>query len=36
VLKGITGSKERKALVDALLHQTNLYDIRKKNLEEND
>lgn len=32
VLKGITSSKERKELVDALLHQTNLYDVRKKNL----
>jgi ABC-type multidrug transport system ATPase subunit len=32
VLKGITHSKQRKELVDALLHQTNLYDVRKKNL----
>jgi len=32
VLKGITSAKERKELVDALLHQTNLYDVRKKNL----
>ncbi len=32
VLKGITSSKEKKELIDALLHQTNLYDVRKKNL----
>lgn len=32
VLKGITSSKERKELVEALLHQTNLYDVRKRNL----
>ncbi|MGH7453680.1 MAG: ABC transporter ATP-binding protein [bacterium] len=32
VLKGITSSKERKELIDALLHQANLYDVRKKNL----
>ncbi|MEQ9423460.1 MAG: ABC transporter ATP-binding protein [Cyclobacteriaceae bacterium] len=32
VLKGITNNKERKELVEALLHKTNLYDARKKNL----
>ncbi|MCI0697176.1 ABC transporter ATP-binding protein [candidate division KSB1 bacterium] len=32
VLKGITNAKQRKELVDALLHQTNLDDVRKKNL----
>lgn len=32
VLKGITHPKERKALVEALLHKTNLYDVRKQNL----
>ncbi len=32
VLKGITNAKQRKELVEALLHQTNLYDVRKKNL----
>lgn len=32
VLKGITNKKERKAIVQALLHKTNLYDARKKNL----
>ncbi|MEM1134400.1 MAG: ABC transporter ATP-binding protein [Bacteroidota bacterium] len=32
VLKGITKNKERKELVKALLHKTNLYDARKKNL----
>jgi len=32
VLKGITNKKERKELVKALLHKTNLYDARKKNL----
>lgn len=30
VLKGITSKKERKQQVEALLHQTNLYDHRKK------
>jgi ABC-2 type transport system ATP-binding protein len=29
-LKGIASSQERKAMVAALLHQTNLYDVRKK------
>jgi ABC-2 type transport system ATP-binding protein len=29
-LKGITDRGERKETVDALLHQTNLYDVRKK------
>lgn len=33
VLKGITIKKERKAIVDALLHKTNLYEVRKQNLE---
>lgn len=32
VLKGITRSKERKQLVKALLHKTNLWQHRKKNL----
>jgi ABC-2 type transport system ATP-binding protein len=34
VLKGIGNKGERKALVDALLHQTNLYDARKRNVSE--
>ncbi|MEO0340330.1 MAG: ABC transporter ATP-binding protein [Bacteroidota bacterium] len=29
VLKGITNSRERKEIVDALLHRVNLYDFRK-------
>ncbi|MEJ8756411.1 ABC transporter ATP-binding protein [Pontibacter sp. H259] len=32
VLKGISDNKERKEVVAALLQQTNLYDVRKKNL----
>ena len=32
VLKGMTVRKERKATVEALLQQTNLYEVRKKNL----
>lgn len=32
VLKGITNRKERQELVNALLHKTNLYDVRKQNL----
>jgi len=32
VLKGITNISERKETVKALLHKTNLYDTRKKNL----
>ncbi len=32
VLKGITNSKERKETVTALLHKTNLYNVRTKNL----
>lgn len=32
VLKGITDRKERKAAVEGLLHQTNLWDARKRNL----
>lgn len=32
VLKGLTNKKERKEVVKALLHKTNLYDARKKNL----
>lgn len=31
-LKGITNRKERKEVVEALLHKTNLYQARKKNL----
>ncbi len=32
VLKGITNKSERKELVKALLHKTNLYTVRKQNL----
>lgn len=32
VLKGISNTGERKELVEALLHKTNLYESRKKNL----
>ena len=32
VLKGITAKSERKELVKALLHKTNLYEVRKQNL----
>jgi ABC-type multidrug transport system ATPase subunit len=32
VLKGITDRRTRRETVDALLHQTNLYDVRKKKL----
>ncbi|MDH7445533.1 ABC transporter ATP-binding protein [Aquimarina sp. 2201CG14-23] len=32
ILKGLSNKKQRKALVEALLHKTNLYDHRKKNL----
>ncbi len=32
VLKGISNPRERKEVVKALLQQTNLYDVRKKNL----
>ena len=32
VLKGISNKKERKELVKALLHKTNLYEVRKQNL----
>jgi ABC-2 type transport system ATP-binding protein len=32
VLKGITDSKQRKEIVDGLLHQTNLWDVRKEKL----
>ena len=34
VLKGITNKKERRALVDALLEQTNLFEVRKRNVSE--
>ena len=34
VLKGINNKKERNEIVDALLHQTNLFDARKRNLSE--
>ncbi|MGB0521915.1 MAG: ABC transporter ATP-binding protein [Flammeovirgaceae bacterium] len=30
VLKGVLAKKERKAQIEVLLHQTNLYDVRKK------
>lgn len=32
VMKGITSSKERKEMIDQLLQQTNLWDVRKKAL----
>lgn len=32
VLKGISNSKERKAICEALLNQTNLYEARKRNI----
>src|SRR5687768_11220475 len=32
ILKGITDRRARRDVVDALLHQTNLYDVRKKKL----
>ncbi|MES2222497.1 MAG: ABC transporter ATP-binding protein [Acidobacteriota bacterium] len=32
ILKGVTIAGERKEMVDALLHQTNLWDVRKKAL----
>jgi ABC-type multidrug transport system ATPase subunit len=32
ILKGVTAKGERKEMVDALLHQTNLWDVRKKAL----
>ena len=32
VLKGITDRRARREVVDALLHQTNLYEVRKKKL----
>ena len=32
VMKGITSSKERKEMIEALLQQTNLWDVRKKAL----
>jgi ABC-type multidrug transport system ATPase subunit len=32
VMKGITSSSERKEMIDALLQQTNLWDVRKKAL----
>ncbi|WP_422104177.1 ABC transporter ATP-binding protein [Winogradskyella sp.] len=32
VLKGITNKLERKQIIEALLHKTNLYDVRKRNL----
>jgi len=32
VLKGITDSKQRKEIVDGLLHKTNLWDVRKEKL----
>jgi ABC-type multidrug transport system ATPase subunit len=32
ILKGVTGLGERREMVDALLHQTNLWDVRKKAL----
>jgi ABC-2 type transport system ATP-binding protein len=32
ILKGITNGRERKAAVDALLHRTNLYNVRRQNL----
>lgn len=32
VLKGVHNAKRRKEIVDALLHQTNLWEVRKQNL----
>ena len=32
-LKGVTRKGERRETVDALLHQTNLYDVRKKSID---
>lgn len=32
IMKGMTASAERKEFVEALLHQTNLWDVRKKSL----
>jgi ABC-2 type transport system ATP-binding protein len=32
VMKGVTNKGERNEIVDALLHQTNLWDVRKKSL----
>src|SRR5215204_4786739 len=32
ILKGITDRRARREVIDALLHQTNLYDVRKKKL----
>jgi ABC-type multidrug transport system ATPase subunit len=32
LLKGITNNRERKEVVQGLLHQTNLWDVRKRNL----
>lgn len=32
VLKGIANNRERQEIVEALLHKTNLYDVRKQNL----
>ncbi|HVC91698.1 MAG TPA: hypothetical protein VND66_13870 [Acidobacteriaceae bacterium] len=32
ILKGVTVAGERKEMVDALLQQTNLWDVRKKAL----
>jgi ABC-type multidrug transport system ATPase subunit len=32
ILKGVTAAGERREMVDALLHQTNLWDVRKKAL----
>jgi ABC-2 type transport system ATP-binding protein len=32
VMKGVTSSKERKEMIEALLQQTNLWDVRKKAL----
>ena len=34
VLKGISDKKERKEIVDALLQQTNLFEVRKRNLKD--
>jgi len=32
ILKGLTDKKQRKAIVNALLHKTNLYDVQHQNL----
>lgn len=33
MLKGVANKRERKDLVEGLLHQVNLYDVRKKSID---